>query len=180
MFLSDVLSCQDAVPARIVLLVTLCLVLINMINTTFTRMPVCNTVNISISILMLKISLTRWRLLKCGFSPAWSLFCSPWFSTPSSSGRLSSISGGQDIDNRLVHSGYSGLVLIMMLLRQLSYAIKTQLKALIALYYGVFLAFYWFFIASGCSERIYYSTVCLRLRQVKVDLSEHTPSVEGF
>ena len=59
MFLNDVLSCQDAVPARIVLLVTLCLVLINMINTTFTRMPVCNTVNISISILMLKISLTR-------------------------------------------------------------------------------------------------------------------------
>ena len=35
---------QDVVPARIVLLVTLCLVLINMFNSTTTRIPVSNTV----------------------------------------------------------------------------------------------------------------------------------------
>merc|ERR1711953_1281871 len=34
----------DIVPARIVLLVTLCLVLINMLNSTTTRIPVSNTV----------------------------------------------------------------------------------------------------------------------------------------
>ena len=35
---------KDVVPARIVLLVTLCLVLINMFNSTTTRIPVSNTV----------------------------------------------------------------------------------------------------------------------------------------